>query len=792
MPKPNTKEPKYKSIKVTHPHKAAFWHPTKNRHSGLSPTSVTYGSNFAVWWQCTSNPKHEWQMRIIQFLSRLTDCQFCLLEQSLPSASLKERFPSLAKQWDFAMNEVFEPHNVAWDSHRCVYWKCEAGHSWSCAISERTRSGVNCPFCSENDPPEDPLTSYKEISRQWHPSKNRGLDKSQLSAKSTILVWWRCKYNRDHEWQERISTRINHGTDCQKCTRDWTSHRVGSLRDVFPEIAREWHPTKNGDLSPSEVAAHSVRVAWWRCKRMHEWQSTVGKRTDKLSGCPYCTKQRPSELYSLKKQFPKIARQWHPTKNGDLRPEQVMPTTLRRAWWICFEDSSHEWESVICDRTSAGTGCPFCAGVRVCASNSLENVFPELAKQWHPTKNGKLKPGDIVFGSAKQIWWQCDLGHTWRAAAYNRAEGTGCPSCAQWRVSSSKESLAGKYPKVARLWHPSRNGKLEPSMIKPGSSQVIWWQCHKDTTHQWQAKVGALTLRGRGCPQCKTEVIKKKKSLSALFPAIAAEWITKRNEQLSPETVTAFSGKVVWWRCSRNKKHEWQSTVKFRTTGDGSCPHCKQASETLSIKSPEIAELWHPGRNGKKAPHSVSAYSSEVVWWKCRKNQKHVWSNEIKEQARTGPVCPLCPKVSAVRTKSVAQMNRAIAKQWHPTKNEGLRPEDIGAGSDRKVWWKCTEGPDHEWQATIFQRTHLKTACPFCSNRRASITNCLKTLYPKVAQQWHPTKNGDAKPRMVLAESSKKFWWKCKSGHVWQARIQDRTVRGTGCLKCHRLGISQS
>ena len=33
---------------------------------------------------------------------------------------------------------------------------------------------------------------------------------------------------------------------------------------------------------------------------------------------------------------------------------------------------------------------------------SLEEYAPDIAKQWHPTKNGKLKPTDISYGSEKK------------------------------------------------------------------------------------------------------------------------------------------------------------------------------------------------------------------------------------------------------------------------------------------------------------------------------------------------------------------------------------------------------
>ena len=36
---------------------------------------------------------------------------------------------------------------------------------------------------------------------------------------------------------------------------------------------------------------------------------------------------------------------------------------------------------------------------------SLEEYAPDLAKQWHPTKNGDLKPMDVTYGSKKKVWW---------------------------------------------------------------------------------------------------------------------------------------------------------------------------------------------------------------------------------------------------------------------------------------------------------------------------------------------------------------------------------------------------
>jgi hypothetical protein len=62
--------------------------------------------------------------------------------------------------------------------------------------------------------------------------------------------------------------------------------------------------------------------------------------------------------------------------------------------------------------------------------NDLETINPELVKQWHPTKNGDLKPSDVVSGSKKKVWWICNEGHEWEASILNRAKkNSGCPHC---------------------------------------------------------------------------------------------------------------------------------------------------------------------------------------------------------------------------------------------------------------------------------------------------------------------------------------------------------------------------
>jgi Probable Zinc-ribbon domain len=105
---------------------------------------------------------------------------------------------------------------------------------------------------------------------------------------------------------------------------------------------------------------------------------------------------------------------------------------------------------------------------------------------------------------------------------------------------------------------------------------------------------------------------------------------------------------------------------------------------------------------------------------------------------------------------SLAITHPELVTQWHPTKNGTLTPDQVTAGSSRKAWWRCLEGPDHEWETRIAHRAN-GNKCPFCRGLQASILNSLATLQPEIAAQWHPTKNGVLTPNLVVPGSEKKF-----------------------------------
>ena len=273
-----------------------------------------------------------------------------------------------------------------------------------------------------------------------------------------------------------------------------------SLAQLFPLVAAQWHPTRNGELIPDQVSAGSNAGVWWRCEWGHEWEAAAIDRTSKGTGCPVCSGRKVLAGYNdLGTRFPTIAAQWHPTLNGDRRFDQVSAGSNARVWWRC--EQGHEWEAAVHKRTSAGNGCPVCTGLKVLTGfNDLGTRFPDIAQQWHPARNGDRTPDQVTASTNSKAWWRCELGHEWEAVVYSRTTGgNGCPVCAGHKVLAGYNDLATTFPAVAAQWHLARNADLTPDQVTAGSHVRVWWKC--PSGHEWEAPVGRRTA-GHGCLTC--------------------------------------------------------------------------------------------------------------------------------------------------------------------------------------------------------------------------------------------------------------------------------------------------
>ena len=273
-----------------------------------------------------------------------------------------------------------------------------------------------------------------------------------------------------------------------------------SLAYRFPELAKEWHPTKNGDLRLDDIAAGSNKKVWWKCIKSHEWQATPNNRT-RGSGCPYCSGRLvTSGENDLATVFPSISDDWDYEKNYPMTPNNVAPKSNKKYWWKC--NKGHSWKESVCNRVS-NRGCPICSGHQVLKGyNDLLTVNPSLAAEWDYEKNGSLLPQDITASSSKRIWWKCAEGHSWQAPPSRRnLTGSGCPYCSGRYVIKGKSDLSTVNPQLAEEWYYIKNGKLTPDNICANSEKRVWWLC-STCKHEWQATPSSRNSAGSGCPKC--------------------------------------------------------------------------------------------------------------------------------------------------------------------------------------------------------------------------------------------------------------------------------------------------
>ena len=106
-------------------------------------------------------------------------------------------------------------------------------------------------------------------------------------------------------------------------------------------------------------------------------------------------------------------------------------------WFLPYDDPEtgkhfdFEWEASPASR-SAGRGCPFLSGNAVWPGyNDLASSYPEVAKEWHPTKNQRRTTEQVYKKDTRKYWWRCEnCEHSWRASVRERTcEERMCPVC---------------------------------------------------------------------------------------------------------------------------------------------------------------------------------------------------------------------------------------------------------------------------------------------------------------------------------------------------------------------------
>ena len=552
-------------------------------------------------------------------------------------------------EWDWEENEKIglDPSKLTIGSGKKANWICPEGHKWVTSIYHRTQRSTNCPYCSNKKvlPGYNDLQSqHPELMSEWDFEANT-IDPSAVAVKSNKSAAWVCP--KGHRYAKRICIRVS-GSGCPICAHARRTSFPEQCffyytKKVFPDAINSYKEIFDNGMEldiyiPSIKTGIEYDGIYW-----HD-ESALSREEKKYQIC----KENSIRLFRIKEGdfngFSLTAdRKWFIPQKSDYKVLDFYITDFLKA--LTFFSPNLPEVNVARDKTE------ILEFKTLRLEDSLLFLFPDVAKEWHPSKNGKLTPDLFTPGSSEVVWWLCSqCGNEWQATIANRTKGHGCDVCATARRKvTKKETILSKRGSIDKEWclldwnyEANEHG---PEYYTNGSREVVNWRCHK-CGHKWKAAICDRTRDYKnGCPLCSGKVIVSGiNDLPTVMPELMQDWDYENNTGIDPTGVGRGSHLYVFWKCHKCG-YIWKAQIYNRANGKG-CPCCTNRAvvpgiNDLTTTDPELAAEWHPTLNSLK-PTEVTRGQAKKVFWVCSKCG-NVWQDTLNHRSG-GRGCSKCNK----------------------------------------------------------------------------------------------------------------------------------------------------
>ena len=469
---------------------------------------------------------------------------------------------------------------------------------------------------------------------------------------------------------------------------------------------------------------------------------------------------------------------WEKNDEAGYDPTKVTVGSHQIVWWKC--EKGHGWSTAPMKRY-IGQNCPFCSGKKAWKGyNDLATTNPELVPEWDWKKN------DVPIYmyrpmSNKKTWWVCDKGHSWDAVIAKRVQGEKCPFCQGKKILAGFNDLATTHPYLVEEWDFEKNKDVLPTAISKGSEKKVWWKCSRG--HSWSASVYSR-VSGVGCSRCFKE-------LQSSFPEKAIYFYIKR---IFPDAIANYHSS----KMGSLELDIFIPSLKIGIEYDGERWHQKTEKDLLKNRLCNEAGIVLIRVREPSCPTLSDNLSICII----RDNKKTGLENTIKSllvklsefvdsnftmdvNLERDNTIILELLTSLEKENNICFQNSKLLDEWDYERNGNLLPSMVTAGSDKKVWWTCSQG--HHYKASVASKTRGR-GCSVCSGKQVlKGFNDFECRCPELAKSWDYTKN-DITPDMVTYGSDEKFWWLCSKGHSYQCSINNRRY-GQGCPFCSNKKI---
>ena len=295
----------------------------------------------------------------------------------------------------------------------------------------------------------------------------------------------------------------------------------------------------------------------------------------------------------------------------------------------------------------------------------------EISKYWS-SKNGNIKPIDVLKSSGKKYWFDCHLcGHEFEIILSTITRGCWCPYCVNQKlcvkndcVMCFKKSFASH--EKQDFWS-SKNENIKPRDVFRGSGKKYLFDCHL-CGHEFESVLGNIS-RGAWCGFCANKILCDNIDCKTCYKKSFASheknifWSSK-NGNIKPRDVFKSSNKKYLFDCNLCG-HKFESVLGNITNGENWCGFC----------------------------------SNRLL---CESND-----------------CKMCLDKSFE--------SHTNSKYWS-NKNKNIKPRDVFKCSDKKFWFQCSKG--HDFKSSLHSISNQNSWCPICKNKTE-----LK-LYQKIIQTY--------------------------------------------------------
>lgn len=247
---------------------------------------------------------------------------------------------------------------------------------------------------------------------------------------------------------------------------------ANSLKNTYPNVAKEWDVEKNNGLLPSNFSSGEAYKAWWKCSTCgNVWKASIYSRCLGKHGCPKCGSKVQGNNYSSNRAKIKSIKDYCAENNLKLLLE--------------------EWDY---------------------EENKIDINTPNL-------------PEEGSYSCNRKIHWKCSkCGFKWAAEPHFRYKGKcQCPACNNKIVRYGENDLLSwcsnnDRQDVIEDWCEEENSAIDIATrtIRFDSYSKVYWKCSK-CGHKWLGRVADRTIHNKGCEMCARVVRAKKHQKKVLL-----------------------------------------------------------------------------------------------------------------------------------------------------------------------------------------------------------------------------------------------------------------------------------